>query len=249
MLLKEARALLVEAWQSPSDVQVDIQFALADGRLRVWPKRIRSCQTSSPEPIVLPTEFCWRYAQVYWQESEWFDRRTHYNYVLLAIHVAREDVLKMLPPGYEPSPAVTNHPPTTSAQKRRRGGGRADTYDWDKVFAQVLRLLYDEVCPKFAATASLRKKSVTPAQRPAWIRSLASTGCARSFQPGLVQGGARHCTPLHAIARQKFRVTEVALPRHRLTAVRYVRQRHLFSHPTPASSTLRRKYAQHRAMG
>ena len=50
------------------------------------------------------------------------------------IEVAREDVLQLLPAGYELPPQQP-----VSEPKRQRGGGRPNQYNWDRVFAQVLR--------------------------------------------------------------------------------------------------------------
>jgi hypothetical protein len=68
------------------------------------------------------------------------------------IEVAREDLLKLLPAGYElPSQPV-------SEPKRQRGGGRPDQYEWDLVVAQFLRLLVDEGRPEIRSYRKFAKK-------------------------------------------------------------------------------------------
>jgi hypothetical protein len=69
------------------------------------------------------------------------------------IEVAREDVLQLLPAGYELPPQQP-----VSEPKRQRGGGRSDQYNWDLVFAQVLRLHRDEGWPEIRSYRKFAKK-------------------------------------------------------------------------------------------
>jgi hypothetical protein len=69
------------------------------------------------------------------------------------IEVAREDVLQLLPAGYELPPQQP-----VSEPKRQRGGGRPDLYHWDLVVAQVLRLLNDEGWPEIRSYRKFAKK-------------------------------------------------------------------------------------------
>jgi len=53
------------------------------------------------------------------------------------IEVAQEDLLKLLPEGYD-------LPQQQPAPQRKRGGGRPEQYQWDDVFAQFLGLIEDD---------------------------------------------------------------------------------------------------------
>jgi hypothetical protein len=103
------------------------------------------------------------------------------------IEVAREDLLKLLPKGYDlpqqqPAPGdpdvqisrfrfFMGEPHSEwcndgqfgllakgDASQRKRGGGRSDQYNWDLVFAQFLRLLDDEGRPEIRSYRKFAKK-------------------------------------------------------------------------------------------
>ena len=69
------------------------------------------------------------------------------------IEVAREDLLKLLPKGYD----LPQQQPAPGPQ-RKRGGGRPEQYEWDRVFAQFLRLIEDDGWPQIQSHRAFAKK-------------------------------------------------------------------------------------------
>jgi len=69
------------------------------------------------------------------------------------IEVAQEDLLKLLPEGYD----LPQQQPAPGPQ-RKRGGGRPEQYDWDRVFAQFLRLIEEDGWPPIQSYREFAKR-------------------------------------------------------------------------------------------
>jgi hypothetical protein len=69
------------------------------------------------------------------------------------IEVAREDLLKLLPNGYD----LPQQQPSPAPQ-RKRGGGRPEQYEWDRVFAQFLRLIDEDGWPEIQSYRKFANK-------------------------------------------------------------------------------------------
>jgi hypothetical protein len=69
------------------------------------------------------------------------------------IEVAQEDLLKLFPEGYD----LPQQQPAPRPQ-RKRGGGRPEQYEWDRVFAQFLRLIEDDGWPKIQSHREFAKR-------------------------------------------------------------------------------------------
>ena len=65
------------------------------------------------------------------------------------IEVAQEDLLKLLPKGYD----LPQQQPAPGPQ-RKRGGGRREQYEWDLVFAQFLGLVEEDGWPPIQSHAA-----------------------------------------------------------------------------------------------
>jgi hypothetical protein len=69
------------------------------------------------------------------------------------IEVAQEDLLKLLPEGYDlPQQQRAPQP------QRKRGGGRPEQYRWDDVFAQCLGLIEDDGWPQIQSYREFAEK-------------------------------------------------------------------------------------------
>ena len=69
------------------------------------------------------------------------------------IEVAQEDLLKLLPKGYD----LPQQQPAPGPQ-RKRGGGRREQYEWDLVFAQFLGLVEEDGWPQIQSHRAFAKK-------------------------------------------------------------------------------------------
>jgi len=79
------------------------------------------------------------------------------------IELAREDVLKSLPKGYDlpqqqPAPGPQRKRGGGLRKQRKRGGGRPEQYEWDRVVAEFVRLLEDEGWPQIQSYREFAKK-------------------------------------------------------------------------------------------
>ena len=69
------------------------------------------------------------------------------------IEVAQEDLLKLLPKGYD----LPQQQPAPGPQ-RKRGGGRREQYEWDRVFAEYVRLIEEDGWPQVQSYRAYAEK-------------------------------------------------------------------------------------------
>src|SRR5262249_45417192 len=94
--------------------------------------------------------------QIHWQDSS-ATLETDAGPVTVTfyrIEVAREDLLKLLPEGYDLPP----HQQPAPRPQCKRGGGRPEQYEGDRVFAQFLRLIEKDGGPKIQSYRKFAKK-------------------------------------------------------------------------------------------
>jgi len=106
------------------------------------------------------------------------------------IEVAQEDLLKLLPKGYD----LPQQQPAPGPQ-RKRGGGRREQFEWDCVLLNSWGSLRKMDGRKFRVTARSRRKCATLVRKPEWSRRQVSTQCAIKYRSGKASGGVDRITP------------------------------------------------------
>jgi hypothetical protein len=174
ILLAEALALITEAYQNSWLAQQKLCKAFVESQVRTraacaeggwicepgqkqWKEYEHNLRLSDlwRREYFAPNSTPYSKLQIHWQDSS-ATLETDADPVTVTfyrIEVAREDLLKLLPKGYD----LPQQQPAPGPQ-RKRGGGRPEQYEWDRVFAEFLRLIDDYGWPQIQSYREFAKE-------------------------------------------------------------------------------------------
>jgi hypothetical protein len=174
ILLADALALITDAYQNSSlaqrklckafvESQARTQAACAEGGLicepgqKQWKEYEHNLRLSDlwHREYFAPDSTPYSKLHIHWQDSS-ATLETDVRPVTVTfyrIEVAREDLLKLLPKGYD-LPQQQSAP----ERPRKRGGGPPEKYKWDLVVAEFVRLIEEEGWPPIQSHRKFAKK-------------------------------------------------------------------------------------------
>jgi hypothetical protein len=174
ILLKDALALIADAYQNSElaqrklckafvESQVRTRAACAEGgwisepgqkQWKEYEHNLRLSDLWRPEYVRPDGEPRSGKLQLLWQDSSAAVLTGHPGPVtFFRIEVAKEDLKKLLPKGYN----LPQQQPAPAPQ-RKRGGGRPEQYEWDRVFAQFMRLVEEDGWPEIQSYREFAEK-------------------------------------------------------------------------------------------
>jgi hypothetical protein len=174
ILLVDALALITNAYQNSGLAQRKLCKAFVESQVRTraacaeggWIKEQGQEQWKEYEhnlrlsdlwrrEYFAPDSTPYSKLQIHWQDSSAMleTDALPVTVTFYRIEVAREDLLKLLPNGYE----LPQQQPAPAPQ-RKRGGGRRERYEWDRVFAQFLRLIEEDGWPQIQSYREFAEK-------------------------------------------------------------------------------------------
>jgi hypothetical protein len=174
ILLADALALIADAYQSSRLAQRKLCKAFVESQVRTraacaeggwireqgqgeWKEYDHNLRLSDlwRREYFAPNSAPYSKLQIHWQDSS-ATLETDAGPVTVTfyrIEVAREDLLKLLPKGYD----LPQQQPAPGPQ-RKRGGGRREQYEWDRVFAEYVRLIEEDGWPQIQSYRAFAKK-------------------------------------------------------------------------------------------